>query len=444
MTALVVHPSRGPLRGLVASPVGATTLQLALLCGSVAEAGAATRLAAKGAPPLPSMGTLEALGVAIEHVGDMLLVTGMGLRGLAGGTAPCPTDPIVLGTILGLLASSDEVTRLQGGDERLGRHAAAAARILRLRGAQVEGVLDPNRPGVLAPPLVVGPAPAPMAELQLELSPQDGPAAKAAAITSGLAALGDTFIHEPVVSDDRLERMLSSMGVDLETMGPMLRVAPAGRPLRPLDGPAPGDEGLALAILTAAVATEGQVGLRAVGLNPSRRGWLEGLRDAGAQLGVENEGDRWGQSVADVHLAGPVPRPLRLAGERGRRAGAPLPILAALAAFTPGESELADLSLPHPGQLPATLRLLQAFELPVRPIERGLSVGDGRPRATEIHAGDDAAVAMAATLLALAAEQPSRILGAEVIGLSFPRFVGYLRGLGATIDVEAAPPTTTP
>lgn len=443
MTELVVHPAATPLRGLVAAPAGATTLQLALTCAAVAGPGAKTCLDTKGCPPLPVVATLAGLGVDITPSERQLTIIGVGLDGLRAGTAEGPVDPVVLGALLGLLAPRPDVTTLRADSGQLAFHASSAARALRKRGAQVEGELDPRRPGWLGPPWVVGPAPAPMSEVQLELSPHE-PAAKAAALTSGLMALGDTFIHEPVVSDDRLERMLATMGVTIETLGPMLRLSPPAAPLQPLIGPAPGDPGLAVALLAAAMAcNETQIGLRGVAVSRSRSGWLEGLRDAGAPIGLQGGHDRWGDPVADVHLTGRPKRALRVAGERGHRAGVPLPILAALAAYAPGESTLCDVPLSGPAQLPQTLRMLQAFGISVRPIERGLAVGGGPPRATTWDSGGDPHLAMAAAVLALGAEAPSQITGAEVIGLSFPRFVGYLRGLGAKVDVNPDPPAPT-
>ena len=440
MTELVVHPGTSPLRGVVAAPASATMLQLALTCAAVAERGAKSELEVKGCPPLPVVTTLRSLGVTIDQAERGLTVTGVGLDGLTPSPAEGPGEPSVLGALLGLLAPLSEVTRLLADAGPIALQAAGAARALRKRGAQIEGELDPGRPGWLGPPWVVGPAPAPMSEVQLELAPRE-PAAKAALLTSGLMALGDTFVHEPVVSDDRLERLLASMGVSIETLGPMLRLSPPASPLRPLTGPAPGDAGLSVAVLAAALAsTESQVGLRGVGVSPGRSGWLEGLRDAGVTLGLEGGGERWGQPVADIHVAGRPLRPLSIAGERGHRAGVPLPLLAALAAFAPGESVVCDVPLSHPAQLPQTLRLLQAFGIPVRPVEQGLAVTGGRPRATTVEAAGEPTLAIAAAILALGAEGPCRITGAEVIGLSFPRFVGYLRGLGATVDVNPDPP----
>jgi 3-phosphoshikimate 1-carboxyvinyltransferase len=54
-----------------------------------------------------------------------------------------------------------------------------------------------------------------------------------------------------------------------------------------------------------------------------------------------------------------------------------------------------------------------------------------------VDGGGDPYVAMAASVLALAASGPSRIRNAGVIAARFPKFVATLRALGASVDVQA-------
>ena len=65
---------------------------------------------------------------------------------------------------------------------------------------------------------------------------------------------------------------------------------------------------------------------------------------------------------------------------------------------------------------------------------------EGQPdrplKAARVSSGGDHRVAMAAVLLALAADDKSVIDDADPIAVSFPRFVGTLRALGAEIEVE--------
>ena len=68
--------------------------------------------------------------------------------------------------------------------------------------------------------------------------------------------------------------------------------------------------------------------------------------------------------------------------------------------------------------------------------DAGLAIVGGPPRSTTIDCAGDPHIAMAATVLALAADGPSTIRGAQCIVDAFPRFVASLRALGASITVS--------
>ena len=84
-------------------------------------------------------------------------------------------------------------------------------------------------------------------------------------------------------------------------------------------------------------------------------------------------------------------------------------------------------------------RVLNAFDVACHQLPDGIVV-QGRDRTLKsatVDSQGDHRIAMAACLLALRADKPSRVLNAECIQTSFPKFVGTLRALGARIDVEA-------
>jgi 3-phosphoshikimate 1-carboxyvinyltransferase len=82
--------------------------------------------------------------------------------------------------------------------------------------------------------------------------------------------------------------------------------------------------------------------------------------------------------------------------------------------------------------------LLRAFGVSTTEKPDGLLI-EGEPerplKAARFNSGGDHRIAMAAALLALAADGESVIDEADPIAVSFPRFVGTLRALGADIEV---------
>jgi 3-phosphoshikimate 1-carboxyvinyltransferase len=434
VTDLLVHPQREPLAGRLPAPPDAVAAEIGLLLGALAKPGAETRLSGRGLPPLVLPAALRRLGLEVRESGDGVTVRA-GPFTAPTEPLPCPHAATSLGLLVGILAAQPFSSVIDGEVGALGPALHATARALRSRGGDIEGRLDPASPGTLATPVTV--APAPLSELSYEV-PRGAVAGKAAALGSGLFAEGTTFVHEVLVSDDRCERQLAARGADVTSAGPMLRLAPQTEPLDPVDGAVSGDPALAAVLIAAGLAVPNSlVGLRGVSVSPSRSGWLEALRDGGAAIALVPTEAALGEATADLHLRAEPIRGLRFAAERAHRAGVPLPVLAAMAALASGDSELFDLPLGRAGEIEDTLAMLHAFGVDADRSPSGIAIrGRSRPlRACALVAGDGA-IAMAAAVLALSADGPCRIASADAIVVTFPRFVGCLRALGARIEVR--------
>ncbi|MBI4951639.1 MAG: hypothetical protein HY908_06370 [Myxococcales bacterium] len=456
MTTLHVQPG-GALNGLVPAPVAEPLLSLALVVAALAG-GTSSLHTGRGAPALGALvGSLGALGCAIssnEHgfrvegaagalcappAGRVDASSPTGLAALAGALAGQPF-PVVLGQRPAGPATSSEGVAL-----------ARIAALLRARGARVEGVLDPASPRTLGLPLALEPAPLGPLGWELPFGGSAGP--KVAALLSGLGAAGPTRLHEVLVADDRAERLLVAAGASIRAAGGMLELEPLvpGQRLAPLDVALPGDLELAAFLLAAGMLAArrqpgdaGSFGVRHVGWTPARAGVLEVLRDAGVPLESAARSEVLGANVGDLRIAPVEPPGLVVAGERALRCEGALGALVALAAGARQPSRLADAPAlagdDGAGRATRYVALLAAFGLEARSVPGGLEVGAGpkeRWRGADFDAAGDADLAMAATALALGADGPSAIHGAEGVAAVFPRFVACLRGLGARIDVRA-------
>jgi 3-phosphoshikimate 1-carboxyvinyltransferase len=119
-----------------------------------------------------------------------------------------------------------------------------------------------------------------------------------------------------------------------------------------------------------------------------------------------------------------------------------IPVACVLAARARGVTEISDvaeLREESPDRLTALAGMLRAFGVSVSEKPDGLLI-EGQPErpltAARVSSGGDHRLAMAAALLALAADGESVIDEADPIAVSFPRFVGTLRALGAEIEVQ--------
>jgi 3-phosphoshikimate 1-carboxyvinyltransferase len=204
----------------------------------------------------------------------------------------------------------------------------------------------------------------------------------------------------------------------------------------------PGDLSAAAFLVVAAQLVPGsRVDVRRVGLNPTRTGLLEILRDMGGQIQAEGRGDELGEPIGDLRAAAASLRALRTGGEVVTRAIDEVPILCALAARAAGRTEIldaAELRVKESDRIATMAGVLAAFGVPVEERPDGLAV-DGIPdrplKAATVASRGDHRVAMTAAVLGLLADGPTRVTDVACIATSFPRFAGTLRALGAEVEV---------
>ncbi len=423
----------------------------ALLVGALTTGTCELRGFARGVDNLSTANALRAMGVQIEGLepgASALRVRGVGLFGLRAPSAPldCGNSGTTMRLLTGVLAGQPFESVLVGDASLTRRPMLRTIAPLRARGATISGEPDPTRADELTAPLRVGPCPEDSALAALRYaSPIASAQVKSALLLSGLFAHGETTLSEPFVSRDHTERLLSALGVPIRTVGPIVELDPAGwggqMPAFDLD--LPGDASAAAFLVVAAQVVPGsQVTVRGVGTNPTRTGLFEIARDLGAGLEVRPLGERAGEPVADVHAWYEHTRAMRVGGELLLRAIDEVPILCALAARAAGRTRIVDaeeLRVKESDRIAAMVRVLRAFGVACAELPDGLEIDgtDAPLAACRVDSGGDHRVAMAAAVLALLADGPSRIDDVACIGTSFPRFVGTLRALGAHIVVEA-------
>ncbi|MGK3959226.1 3-phosphoshikimate 1-carboxyvinyltransferase [Sorangium sp. So ce118] len=454
MPDLIVHPAERPLIGSVPVPADKSIAHRALLLAGLATGRSRIQGGMQGGDIRSTVGALRALGIRIdEPTPGELIVEGAGLSGLRAPDGPidCGNSGTTMRLLAGILVAQRFAARLTGDASLSRRPMERVAKPLRLRGGRIEGQLDPRKIGEITAPLDVGPLPEPhvLSSIEYEL-PVSCDQVKSALLLSGLFADGPTFVREPIVSRDHTERMLTALGAPIDSVGAMvcldaLRFSGA---LPAFEIDVPGDLSAAAFLLAAAQLVPGsRVTARRVGLNPTRAGLLEVLRDMDSPIAVEIKGESLGEPTGDLHVsfnAGAGLRGGRAGGELAARAMDELPILLGLGARARGVTEVFDareLRVQETDRIAAMASVLGAFGLRCEERTDGLLV-EGRPDrpldAADVDSRGDHRIAMTAAVLGLAASGPTRVRDAGCIATSFPLFVGTLRALGARIEVEGA------
>lgn len=445
---LIVRPSARPLSGSVPVPSDRSITHRALLLAALSNGPCELRGFAYGSDNLGMLAALAALGVRYEDdQKGTLRIRGVGLRGLSEPKEPlnCGHSPTIARLLTGVLAGQPFKTRLYGSATNSRRRMRAVTEPLVRRGASITGTPHPDDPGELSLPLEVGPlAGERLAPIDYVMSrPSDH--AKGALLFSGLFASGPTLIHEPVLSRDHTERMFDAVGLPVQAAGSMVSLHPPADPLaiRGFVADIPGDISAAAFVLAAAQLVPGSnVSTRRTGLNPTRAGVLDMIRLFGGRTGITPTGDSLGEPFGEVSSRGAPLRGIKISGELALRGIDEVPVACVLAAKARGVTEISDvaeLREESPDRLAALAGILRAFGVSTQDKPDGLLI-EGEPerplQAARVSSGGDHRIAMAAALLALAAGGESVIDEADPIAVSFPRFVGTLRALGADIEVQ--------
>ena len=448
MTDLAIHPiGERVLSGSVPVPsdksIGHRALLFAALCNGKSRVSGFSF----SADNVSTADALRTMGVRIETTGKSeLTIHGAGLFGLRAPdrSLDCGNSGTTMRLLTGILGAQSFATKLVGDASLTKRPMMRVVGPLRARGARIEGAPHPSRAGDITAPLEIaglgegeylGP-------LEYE-SPVASAQIKSAILLSGLFAHGVTHFKEPNLSRDHTERMLAALGVPLRTMGTIVELDPAGwsGQMPALDIEIVGDASAAAFLLAAAQLVPGsRVVTRAVGTNPTRTGLLEILRDMGAGLSVEPLGERAGEPIADIHAWSQPLRATTVGGETVARAIDEIPIACALAARASGTTSIRDaeeLRVKESDRIATMVAVLRAFGVRCEELPDGLQIEgkQGPLEPADIDSHGDHRIAMTATILGLLGRGPTRVRDVECITTSFPRFVGTLRGLGATIDV---------
>jgi 3-phosphoshikimate 1-carboxyvinyltransferase len=257
---------------------------------------------------------------------------------------------------------------------------------------------------------------------------------KSAVLIAGLSASGTTTVVETTPTRDHTEIMLRVMGADIAVENGTVTVR-GGSAIEGAHVVVPGDFSSAAFFLVAALLVPAsRVRLPFTGINPRRTGLLRVLASMGAALGVDSDMPPAAEPTADLlasHSAlhgVTVDDPETIASIIDE-----IPVLAVAATQAEGRTSIrgaGELRHKESDRIAALAANLRALGASVEEHDDGLSIdGPARLRGTLVSAYGDHRVAMAMAVAGLVAEGRTEIEGAEVVGISYPRFFADLRTL---------------
>ena len=418
MLATVRRPAE--LAGDVAVPGDKSISHRALILNAVASGPARVGNLSPGADVASTASCLRALGVEIEGG----VVHGVGFDGLRPAPAPldCGNSGTTMRLLAGLLAGRPFESRLAGDASLSARPMDRVVEPLRRMGARASW-----------PPLAVGGATSLHGVDHVCVTPSAQ--VKSALLLAGLQAEGTTRVTEPTQTRNHTELMLAAMGAPIHEEGLTVSISRAER-LNPLDVTVPGDlSAAAFWLVLAACHPRASLRIPGVGVNPTRSAVLGILARAGAAVSagpVRLEGE---EPVVDLTAAtGRSGRPLEMAKEAAASVIDELPVLAVLAALTPGTSRITgarELRVKESDRIAAMAAGLKAMGARVTELEDGWEIAGGSPlEGARVNPRGDHRVAMALAVAGCLASGCTEVEDAECVEISDPGFWATLERLG--------------
>jgi 3-phosphoshikimate 1-carboxyvinyltransferase len=204
--------------------------------------------------------------------------------------------------------------------------------------------------------------------------------------------------------------------------------------LVPLAMKIPGDLSSAAFLVAAAVLVpKSKITIREVGLNPTRTAFLNVLKRMGAEVNWKVEEERGGEPVGSITARHSTLKGTKIAGEIVPNLIDELPLLACLAATAEGTTVIRDageLRKKESDRIAAVTSNLRKMGVKVGELEDGWAIeGPAELAGTAIETFGDHRIAMAFSVLGLAASGETLISQPECVEVSFPSFFDALEGL---------------
>jgi len=424
------------LKGRIKVPGDKSISHRALILGALATGRTRITGLLEADDVLATARTVAALGAEIFQENGAYEVQGEGVGGLRSPASPLDFGNSGTGSrlMLGVVAGNDVTAEFTGDASLCRRPMGRVLTPLKKMGLAIEG--DNER--VNLPLRVRGTLDLIPIEYAL---PVPSAQVKSAVLLAGLHAPGRTTVIERLPTRDHTERLLRFFGAEVNVEarnGGARAVSIMGdTELHGADLVVPGDpSSAAFAIAAALICPRSEIVIEGVLMNPTRAGFIETLREMGADIEILDLREECGEPVGDLRVKSSKLRGLTVPPDRAPSMIDEYPVLAVVASFADGETRmqgLAELKVKESDRLAATAAGLVACGVAARVEGDDLIVmGKGAvPGGGVVETHMDHRIAMAFLTLGLGSDRPVAVDDIGMIATSFPAFVPLMTKLGA-------------
>ncbi|MFZ9037602.1 MAG: 3-phosphoshikimate 1-carboxyvinyltransferase [Gammaproteobacteria bacterium] len=433
MTRFVCKPG-GSLDGNFRVPGDKSISHRSIILASIADGSSHISGFLQGEDSLNTMRAFQQMGVPIARNQGEVTVSGVGLHGLQA-----PATDLDMGNsgtamrlLLGLLAGQSFDARLIGDSSLSSRPMLRVIQPLQQMGAVIE-----SADGGRAPLQVRGGQVLEAIDYRMPVASAQ---VKSCLLLAGLYARGETIVHEPAPTRDHSERMLRGFGCDVASNAGEIRLR-GNQALSACDIDVPADiSSAAFFMVAASIASDSDITLQHVGINPTRTGVIDILKLMGADIDIVNRQEIGGEPVADIRV-----RSAALSGIEIPESLVPLaidefPVLFVAAACAVGETRLSgaeELRVKESDRIQAMADGLTRLEIETEVKPDGIIIQGGKLGGGEIDSHGDHRIAMAFSVASLAARRDICIRDCSNVNTSFPGFAQLAQRAGIRISIDA-------
>ncbi|GAA0105669.1 3-phosphoshikimate 1-carboxyvinyltransferase [Paraclostridium sordellii] len=378
---------------------------------------------------LSTINCFRKMGVDIDIDKNNVIVKGRGLRGLKR-----PSDILDVGNsgttirlMMGILAGNEFESTIIGDDSIGRRPMKRVTDPLRLMGCEIEGKDDAN----YTPITIKG---GNLTGIDYKM-PVASAQVKSSIILAALYANSPSTIIEKAKSRNHTEIMLNSFGADIKSNDLNININPIEELYSIGDISVPGDISSAAFIIVAASIVKGsEVTILNVGLNETRTGILDVLKNMNGNFEVFNRRLVGGELVGDIvvryseDLAS-----ITIDSDLIPRLIDEIPVIAVLATQANGDTIIKDakeLKVKESNRIQAVVNNLKRMGADIEELEDGMIIkGKSKLKGAKISTFNDHRIAMAFSIAGLVCESDVELDNTMCIDISFPGYFELLNYL---------------
>ena len=418
------------LRGELVIPGDKSISHRSIILSSLANGRSRVRGFLESQDCLRTLTAFRNMGVEIEKVSQgEYLINGVGLRGLKEPerVIDCGNSGTSMRLLTGLLTAQDFYSVLSGDDSLRSRPMGRIIKPLSKMGARIWA-----RNLEYAPLSIQG---QPLSGIDYQL-PIASAQVKSSILLAGLYTDQEVRIVEPALSRDHTERMLKGFGIELTKEGNLIILDKGDKgELHSQDIQVPGDISSAAFFITAGLITDdSEILLKDVGINPTRSGFIQVVKEMGGQIELINQREASGEPIADLLVKSSKLQGVEISGDIIPKLIDEIPIIAVLASQAKGETvikDAAELRVKETDRIMATATELSKLGVEIEELEDGMVINGKAPitGGIKVKSYGDHRIAMALAIAGLVADETVTILNSDVINTSFPQFESLLSSL---------------